>query len=246
LTSSASKKIKKTSSLSRLKSLPLDERPRERLEREGIDVLSHAELIAIVLGSGTLGKSVLDLAQELLEHFGGLEKLLDASIIELMQIKGIGKAKAILLKAVFGLALKCRKPFNLQKYAISSAKDAYHLAQAEIAHIPQEVLLVILRDVRGNLIHFEQVSAGTLSQVLVHPREVFYPAVRYKAHSLIIAHNHPSGDPKPSQADLDLTRALIHASHVMSIGFDDHLIVCRDQFISLREIGIFSGMRARY
>jgi DNA repair protein RadC len=173
-----------------IKALPLDERPRERLERDGIDALSHAELIAIVLGNGTQGKSVLDLSQELLEHFGGLEKLLDASIVELMQIKGIGKAKAILLKAVFGLALKCRRPLKAEKYTISSAKDAYDLAQAEIAHIPQEVLLVILRDVRGNLIHFEKVSMGTLSQVLVHPREVFHPAVRYKAYSLIIAHNH--------------------------------------------------------
>jgi DNA repair protein RadC len=232
--------------MSGIKSLPENDRPRERLERDGIDALSHTELIAIVLGSGTLGKSVLDLAQELLEHFGGLEKLLDASIVELMQIKGIGKAKAILLKAVFGLALKCRKPFHSQKYNISSAKDAYDLAQAEIAHIPQEVLLVILRDVRGNLIHLEQVSVGTLSQVLVHPREVFYPAVRYKAYSLIIAHNHPSGDPKPSPSDLELTRSLVQASQVMSIRLDDHLIICRDQFVSLRELGCLSGTRGRY
>jgi DNA repair protein RadC len=246
MTAGIIKKIKKLPSCSGLKSLPLDERPRERLERDGIDALSHAELIAIVLGSGTFGKSVLDLSQEVLEHFGGLEKLLDASIVELMEIKGIGKAKAILLKAVFGLALKCRKPLYSQKYKISSAQEAYDLAQAEIAHIPQEVLLVILRDVRGNLLHLEQVSIGTLSQVLVHPREVFYPAVRYKAHSLIIAHNHPSGDPKPSQADLELTSALIQASQVMCIGLDDHLIVCRDKFISLRELGCLPKGRARY
>lgn len=233
-------------SRSSLKSLPAEERPRERMERDGMDSLSHVELIAIVLGSGMQGKSVLDLSKEMLQHFGGFEKLLDASIVELMQIKGIGKAKAILLKAVFGLALKCKKPCYSDKYSISSAREAYDLAQAEIAHIPQEVLLVILRDVRGNLIHFEQVSMGTLSQVLVHPREVFYPAVRYKAHSLIIAHNHPSGDPKPSQADLELTRALIQAGHVMCIGLDDHLIVCRDRFISLHEMGCLPRKRARY
>jgi|SRR5580700_1249178 DNA repair protein RadC len=231
---------------SNIKLLPLDERPRERLERDGIHALSLAELIAIVLGSGTQGKSVLDLSQELLESFGGLEKLLDASIIELMQIKGIGKTKAILLKAVFGLALKCRRPLHSQKYAISSAKDAFDLAQAEIAHIPQEVLFVILRDVRGNLIHFEKVSIGTLSQVLVHPREVFHPAVRYKAHSLIIAHNHPSGDPTPSSADLELTRSLVHAGQVMGIRFDDHLIICRDSYVSLREMGCLSKREGRY
>ncbi len=220
-----------------MKALPAEERPRERLLRDGVDALSLSELIAIVLGSGTHGKSVLDLSQELLERFGGLEKLLDASVVELMQIKGIGRAKAIQLKAVFGIVLKCRKPLSSRKYPIASARAAYELAQGEIAHIPQEVLLVILRDVRGNLLHFEQVSIGTLSQVLAHPREIFYPAVRYKAHSMIIAHNHPSGDPTPSRSDLELTRTLLEASRVMSIGLDDHLIVCQDRFISLREMG---------
>lgn len=220
-----------------LKSLPAEERPRERLLREGIDALSLSELIAIVLGSGTQGKSVLDLSQEILERFGGLERLLDASVVELMQIRGIGLAKAIQLKAVFGIALKCRKPLSSSKFAITTHRHAYDLAQGEIAHLPQEVLLVILRDIRGNLIHSERVSMGTLSQVLVHPREVFYPAVRYKAHSLIIAHNHPSGDPTPSRSDLELTRVLMEAGRVMSIGFDDHLIVCRDRYVSLREMG---------
>lgn len=229
-----------------IKSLPAHERPRERLVREGVNVLSLAELIAIVLGSGLPGKSVLKLSQEVLERFGSLDNLLNASLAELMQIKGIGQAKAIQLKAVFAIALKCRKPTALKKHFISSAKDAFDLAQAEIAHIPQEVLLVILRDTRGNLIHLEQVSVGTLSQVLVHPREVFYPAVRYKAYSLIIAHNHPSGDPKPSQTDLELTRSLIQASQVMSIRLDDHLIVCRDRFVSLRELGCLSGVKGRY
>jgi len=230
-----------------LKALPEEERPRERMLREGIDALSLSELIAIVLGSGTQGKSVLKLSQEILERFGGLEQLLDASIVELMQIKGIGRAKAIQLKAVFGIALKCRKPLSSSKFPIASARHAYELAQGEISHILQEVLLVILRDVRGNLIHHERVSVGTLSQVLVHPREVFYPAVRYKAHSLIIAHNHPSGDPTPSRSDLELTRVLIEAGRVMSIGFDDHLIVCRDRYVSMREIGCLPpSQRARY
>jgi DNA repair protein RadC len=227
-----------------LKALPEEERPRERMLREGIDALSLSELIAIVLGSGTQGKSVLDLSQEILERFGGLEKLLEASVVELMQIKGIGRAKAIQLKAVFGIALKCRKPLTSAKFAITSPLQAYTLAQGEIAHLPQEVLLVILRDVRGNLIQCERVSMGTLSQVLIHPREVFYPAVRLKAHSLIIAHNHPSGDPTPSKADLELTRLLIDAGRVMLIGFDDHLVVCRDRYVSLREMGFFPSARS--
>lgn len=222
-----------------LKTLPAEERPRERLQREGVDALSLAELIAIVLGNGTQGKSVLDLSSEILQVFGGLEKLLDASVAELMQIRGIGLAKAIQLKAVFGIALKCRKPLSQSKYSITSPDEAYQLAQGEIAHLSQEVLFVILRDVRGNFLHSEMVSVGTLSQVIVHPREVFYPAVRHKAHSLIIAHNHPSGDPTPSKSDLELTRVLIEAGRVMSIGFDDHLIVCRDRYVSLRQMGCF-------
>jgi DNA repair protein RadC len=225
-----------------IKTLPLEERPRERMLKYGIDALSVAELIAIVLGSGTQGKSVLKLSREILSHFGDIERLLDASVVELMEFKGIGRAKAIQLKAVFGIALKCRQPRDLDKYIISSARHAYELAQAEIAHIPQEILLVILRDVRRKLIHTEQVAVGTLSQVLVHPREVFYPAVRYKAHSLIIAHNHPSGDPSPSKADLDLTQGLIQAGKVMGIRFDDHLIVCRDSYVSLRELGCLPGL----
>lgn len=231
--------------MSSLKSLPCEERPRERLLRDGVEALSIPELLAIVLGSGTQGKSVLHLSEEILSHFGSLERLLDASVVELKQIKGIGQAKAIQLKAVFGIAAKCKKINAQEKLFIESSEHAYQLARGEIADEKQEVLLVILRDVRGCLIHREQVSVGTLSQVLVHPREVFYPAVRYKAHSMIIAHNHPSGDPTPSAADLELTRGLIQSSRVMGIGLYDHLIVCKNSFVSLRERG-YVPQKARY
>ena len=229
-----------------LKSIPVEERPRERMLREGADALSMMELIAIVLGSGVQGKSVLKLSQEILNRFGGLEGMLNASVVELMEIKGIGKAKAIQLKAIFAIILKTRRPANLHKYPLGSPRQAFELAQAEIAHLPQESLFVMLRNIRGYLLHFEIIGMGTLSQLLVHPREVFYPAVRYKAHSMVIAHNHPSGDPTPSQADLDLTRALIPASRTLGIGLDDHLIVCPDRFVSLREMGYLGAPSARY
>ena len=229
-----------------LKSLPQEERPRERLEREGVDALSLVELLAIVLGSGMQGKSVLKLASEIVEHFGSLDALLDASLSELTEIKGIGKVKAIQLKAIFGIALKCRKSSSPLKDLIQNAEQVYHLAKTEIAYIPQEVLLVILRDVKGCLLHYEQVAVGTLSQVQSHPREIFYPAIRHKAASFIIAHNHPSGDPTPSQADFKLTRTLIEASHILSIRLDDHLIVCKERFLSLRELGCFPHLKGRY
>jgi DNA repair protein RadC len=225
--------------------IPEEERPRERLIREGVDALSLSELLAIILGSGTMGKTVIELASEVLERFGSLEALLEASLVELMEIKGIGQAKAIQLKAVFGIALKCRKPASLRKLFIQSPEEAYQLAKGEIAHQPHEVLMVILRDVRGKLIHREHVSSGTLSQVLAHPREIFFPAVRYKAHSMIIAHNHPSGDPTPSKSDLELTRCLIQSGKVMGIPLDDHLIVCKDRYLSMRKEG-WMGEKCSY
>lgn len=221
--------------MSKLSRLPVSERPRERLMREGADALSTIELIAIILGSGTKERSVLDLSQEVLVHFGSLDRLFDASVAELMAIKGIGAAKALQLKAAFGLATRSDRADPLK---IEKPIHAYLLAKDEIARCKQEVLLVLLRDVRGGLIQKEKVGVGTLSQVLVHPREVFYPAVRHKAHSLILAHNHPSGDPTPSSADLSLTKALLNASQIMGIGLDDHLIVCVDQYVSMKERGI--------
>lgn len=223
--------------------MPLEDRPRERLLRYGVESLSLPELLAILLSTGTKGKSVLQLSQELLMHFGDLNGLLEASITELTEIKGIGKAKAIQLKAAFGIAL--RQSHTPASPFIAKPRDAFEIVREEIALQKQELLVILLRDVKGRMIHRERVSQGTLSEVLVHPREVFYPAVRHKAHSLIIAHNHPSGDPTPSNADLELTRLLMHSSKVMGIGLDDHLIIGKDSFISLREKG-YMGDSLKY
>lgn len=225
--------------------IPLDERPRERLVREGIDALSLSELIAIILCTGTKGKSVLELSQEIVSHFGGLKDLLQASVEELMEIKGVGRAKAVQLKAAFGIALKSLKPSLSAKYRIQSAAEAYDLIKGEFHEQPQEILVVILRDVKGALIHTQKIAIGTLSEVLVHPREVFHLAVRHKASSLIIAHNHPSGDPSPSKADLELTRILLKSSEVMGIGLSDHLIIGAHTYVSLRSRGHL-GQSARY
>lgn len=219
-----------------LRSLPAQERPRERLLNVGPDALSLAELLAILLTTGTKNKSVLELAQEIVARFGSLESLLEASIEELMEVKGIGQAKAIQMKAAFGIALKTnQKPFSAKNPI--HAREAYELVRHELAHQKQEMLMVILKDVKGRLITLEKVSVGTLSDVLVHPREIFFPAVRHKASSLILAHNHPSGDPTPSSADLDLTRHLVRSSRIMGIHLDDHLIIGSSSFISLRESG---------
>lgn len=221
-----------------LHDIPLEERPRERLMRYGSSALSLSELLAILLITGRQGKSVLDLAHEILGKFGSVEGLLEASISELCEIKGVGKAKAIQLKAAFGIALKMTQAKNLEKTKITS-REAYALVKDDLSRQKQEMLVVILRDIKGRLITYEKISIGTLSEVLVHPREVFYPAVRHKASSLILAHNHPSGDPTPSSADFELTNHLMKSSRIMGIGLEDHLIIGRDRFISLKEAGYF-------
>jgi DNA repair protein RadC len=226
-----------------LQKMPLEERPRERLMQHGVDALSLPELLAILLGTGTRGKSVLQLAQEMLSYFGDLNGLLEASVEELMEIKGVGRAKAIQLKAAFGIAM--RRTRGSPPASIHRAFDAFIRVKEEMSAEKQEVLMIILRDVKGKATHQEIVARGTLSEVIIHPREIFYPAVRHKAHSLIIAHNHPSGDPTPSQADLQLTRVLLESSHIMGIGLDDHLIIGKDSFVSLRERGLM-GKSQRY
>lgn len=223
-----------------LRSIPCSERPRERLQAVGSDGLSLAELLAILLTTGTQNKSVLQLAQELVVRFGSLQRLLEASLEELMEVKGIGKAKALILQAAFGVARKAaHRPLTPQDQI--HAREAYELTRHELATQKQEVLMVVLKDVRGRLIIVEKVAVGTLSDVLIHPREIFFPAVRHKASSMILAHNHPSGDPTPSGADLELTRHLIRSSQIMGIGLDDHIIIGSHAFVSLKEKGYFNA-----
>lgn len=222
------------------------ELPRERLLRDGVDALSVQELVAILLCTGMQGKSVLILAQELVLRFGGLDGLLNATIEELKSVKGIGDAKAILLKAAFGLALRTMKESQEMRPILKTPEAAYAIAKTEIGHYDKEALLILLRDIRGRLIHREVIGIGTLSEVLVHPREVFNPAVRHQAHSLILVHNHPSGDPAPSNRDLELTRHLLRSSQVMGIAIDDHLIITQTSFYSMRGKGIFGSAATSY
>lgn len=218
-----------------IKTVPLHERPRERLRKSGVHALALSELVAILLSTGSKGQSVLSLAKEIVSHFDTLPALLDASIEELMEFRGIGETKAIQLKAAFGIALKgmqCQTPGRPQ---IITAQDAYEAMKSQFVLETKEILVVLLLDVRQRLITFEKVAIGTLSEVLSHPREIFYPAIKHRAHSLILMHNHPSGDPTPSEADLELTRELLAAARLLHIPLEDHIIVGQGNFISLRE-----------
>lgn len=223
-----------------VRELPLNQRPRERLRLQGAEALSTQELLAILLSTGTKKTPVLDLSAKLLSRFGSLSRLIHASVEELTEIEGIGPAKAIQLKAALALAQKASQESPSHKAAVTT-EEAYELVRYTLSPLKQEALYVILKDVKGKLISVEKVSVGTLSEVLVHPREVFFPAVRHKASSLILAHNHPSGDPTPSPADLHMTRHLIHSAKVMGIGLDDHLIIGSSSYVSLRNAGYFAS-----
>ncbi len=221
-----------------IRQLPLAERPRERLRSHGAESLSIVELLAIILSTGTQKTPVFDLATQLLSRFGSLKELIHASVEELMEIDGIGPAKAVQLKAALSLAQRASQESFVFSEPIYTS-EAYELVRNELATLKQEALLVVLKDIRGRLISIEKVSVGTLSEVLVHPREIFFPAVRHKASSIILAHNHPSGDPAPSHADIEITRHLIRSSRVMGIHFEDHLIVGATSYVSLRREGYF-------
>lgn len=217
--------------------LPEEERPRERLKLFGAESLSTVELIAIILGSGSKTKPVLQLAQEVVVRFGGLQQLAEATIAELLEIKGIGLAKAIQLKATFNLGMRVSRQEVTVRYRIEHPSHAYHLLKDELENEKREHFIVILQDAKGYVICHEVISIGSLSHTIVHPREVFYPAIRHKAASLIVAHNHPSGDPTPSQDDFETTKALVEASSLMKIPLNDHIIIGQHKFVSLRQQG---------
>lgn len=210
--------------------LPAHDRPRERLQLLGPDALATSELLAIVLGSGKRGKSVIALAHEVLaKHPNPAE----ATVAELTEIDGLGPAKAVQLHAALALAARLT-PANETRPAITTPQEAYALVRDRLAGASQEHFLVLLLDAKCRLITIETVAIGTLTEALIHPREVLRPAVRHKAAALILVHNHPSGDPTPSAEDEEVTEALAKAANLLQIAFHDHLIVGETTFVSLR------------
>jgi DNA repair protein RadC len=198
--------------------MPETERPRERLLQHGPEAISSVELIAIILGSGTKGYSVLQIAQELLVRFGTLQKFAEASIEELQQVKGLGKAKAIQLKAALCLGLRASRQSVDQKFRIVNPLHAYHYIKDELEYEKRELILVILQDNKGFALSHHVVAIGTLSHALVHARDVF-----------------PSGDPTPSTDDLNITKTLIEAGRLIDIPVNDHLIIGHGRYVSLRQ-----------
>ena len=214
--------------------LPEDERPRERLVQFGEQALSAQELLQLILGRGVAGESVAVTAQKLLSHFGNLQQLSEASIEELSSIKGIGLAKAAQIKAAFevGRRLSTQAPAYKSK-ELTNPEKVYRLVKSKLKDYHKEHFYIIALNSRNHSI--AEVSVGSLNTSVVHPREVFAEAIKNKAASVVFAHNHPSGDPEPSEDDLLITKRLVESGKILDIEVDDHIIVAKDKFFSFKK-----------
>lgn len=228
-----------------IRDLPEGERPRERLCERGADALRNAELIAILLRTGMKGISALQVAEQLLQRFGSLESLARASLEELRQVKGVGRDKAIALKSAFTLAKRMAQELHGDAPLLDTPQRIADYLREENRCYEVEHFQVVLLNVRKRLIRVERISQGTLDSILVHPREVFKMAINANAAAIILVHNHPSGDPTPSTADVTTTRDIVRAGQLLKIEVLDHVIMGKrteangKDYVSLRELGFF-------
>jgi DNA repair protein RadC len=229
----------------RLKDQPASERPRERLVALGADALSHAELIAILLRTGLKGANAVEVGRQLLQKFGTLNLLAQASVADLQKVRGIGRDKAVTLVAAFALARKMAAELQFESPVLDNPENVVALLRAHNLVKNVETLQVLLLNTRHKLIRVDEITDGTIDTLLVHPREVFKSAIASNAAAIVLAHNHPSGDPTPSEADVKVTRDLIRAGNLLKIDVLDHIIIGRPtaerakDYSSLRELGYF-------
>ena len=220
-----------------IKQLPPELRPRERLLAAGPSALSDSELLGLLFGIGSREKTAVELAGEVVSEAGGLHGLYDVSVHELTQVNGIGEAKACIILAAVELGRRIGQVRNPGRPVISSPADVERLLRGRIANLDRENFVVVLLNTKNEVIETSTVSVGTLSASLVHPREVFKPAVRASAASVILAHNHPSGKVEPSREDREVTRRLGEAAGILGIEVLDHVIV-GDGYFSMKEHGM--------
>ena len=223
-----------------VRDLPQEERPRERLATLGAEALSLPELIAILLSRGIAGESVMMTSQKLIAHFGSLENLQEASLEDLQNIKGLGFAKACQIKACLELARRLgnatkQKTLSYKEKQKNPPDEVYNLVKKNISNHAKEHFVVVSLDTRNKILGIDTVFIGTLNSSLVHPRETFEIAIRRHAAGIVVAHNHPSGDPEPSDEDIKVTDLLLEAGKVMGITMHDHLIIGKNKYFSFRD-----------
>jgi DNA repair protein RadC len=235
------KQIKKVSEPSvyhlKIKEWPQSERPREKLLARGAQSLTEVELLAILIRSGAGKITAVDLAKTLLKDYETLHRISTRSVEELRQYKGLGDTKAITLIAAFELGRRASKQ-QLDKIQINSPDDIYQQYRTEFRDLKQEVFKVVLLDSANHVLRIVKISDGILNSALVHPREVFYPAINEPAASVILLHNHPSGNPEPSADDIQITRQIVEAGKILGIPVHDHIIIALGKFTSFAEKGL--------
>lgn len=220
-----------------IRDYPEEERPRERLVKEGPETLSNQELLAIILRTGTKQESVLQLSYRIIQYFEGLRLLKDASIEELTSLNGVGPAKAVQLIAAMELGRRVSRLQLEERYTIRSPEDGANYVMEDMRFLSQEHFVCLYLNTKNQVLHRQTVFVGSLNASIVHPREVFREAFRRSAASLICFHNHPSGDPTPSREDIEVTKRLSECGKMLGIEMLDHIIIGDQKFVSLKEKG---------
>ncbi|WP_436580133.1 RadC family protein [Heyndrickxia oleronia] len=220
-----------------IRDYPAGERPRERLVKHGARSLSNQELLAILLRTGTKDESVIQMANRVLQAFDGLRLLKEASLEEIMKIKGIGFAKAVQILATIEIGRRIGNLTYNDRYIIRSPEDAANYVMNDLRFLSQEHFVCLYLSTKNQVIHQQTIFIGSLNASIVHPREVFKEAFRRSAASIICIHNHPSGDPGPSREDIEVTKRLVECGKIIGIEILDHLIIGDKKFVSLKEKG---------
>lgn len=226
----------------KIKDLPEMEKPYEKFENYGAERLSDAELLAIIIKSGTKDKTSVELAQEILlldSEKRGLNFLKEVSIDDLRKIKGLGRVKAIQLKATIELAKRISKPYKILRKTITSPDDVAEVLMSDMKDSSQEMMKVIVLNVKNEIVRVSTISLGTANSTLIEARDVFKEAIRYNSTRIIVAHNHPSGDPTPSKSDIVFSARLRDEGKLIGIEVLDHVIIGNDKFCSLKRMNKF-------
>ncbi|MEN1762066.1 RadC family protein [Anoxynatronum sibiricum] len=221
-----------------IKKMPASERPRERMQSAGAHVLSNPELLGIILSSGTQDVSAVELGRRILCHHPneGIAFLRNTTINELCEIKGIGTAKACQIMAAVELGKRISLREQNQRYKIKSPEDISRLLMDDLRFLQKEKFCILLLNTKHEVLKIEEISVGSLNASIVHPREVFLPAIKNSCAAIALVHNHPSGDPSPSKEDIQITNRLIEAGKLLGISVIDHVIIGDNVCVSLREL----------
>lgn len=224
-----------------IKDLPINERPREKLLKYGVSSLSNAELIAVIIRTGHMNDNAIDLANRILSlDSSGISYLSQVTAQELIKINGVGQCKAAQIVAAIELGKRISSSADA-KLKVDSPIVVVELLMEQMRYLKKEYFKVVLLDTKNQIISIEEISVGSLNASIVHPREVFNVAIRKSANSIILVHNHPSGDPTPSKEDIDITHRLVEAGYIIGIRVLDHIIIGDNKYVSLNEKNIIQS-----